>query len=246
MKDKYYVYCHTNKTNGKKYVGITSKQKPEYRWAKGEGYKTQFVFYRAIQKYGWDGFEHEILFENLSENEAKNKEIELIQQFNSKIPNGYNVTDGGDVNWKKSLQIYCYETEECFDDEFEAYDKHKEIFKNRYDASLIKDCCEFNIPYLPVPWSKIRYHYQYTNMCNIVTTEEVEKMALQRARYKFQTKKPHTHFKKHNGKYYVEWTDNVCSNCGNLYRTHYEHINGVCEKCKCHKIKILKNKELMC
>lgn len=93
---KWCVYMHTNKINGKKYVGITSKE-PHKRWGKnGIHYKSQ-LFYRAINKYGWDKFEHEILFTNLEEKEAKQKEIELIKKYKSKNRNfGYNLTDGGD------------------------------------------------------------------------------------------------------------------------------------------------------
>ena len=99
-ENKWYVYCHTNKTNNKKYFGITS-QKPENRWNYGRGYRGQTVFWNAIQKYGWNGFEHDILFENLTEYEADKKEIELIALyktncFRSYNPSyGYNCNDGG-------------------------------------------------------------------------------------------------------------------------------------------------------
>lgn len=93
---KWCVYCHTNKINDKKYIGITC-QNPRRRWGlKGQGYKTQY-FKRAIEKYGWDNFKHEVLFENLLEEEAKLKEIELILLNKTKDKNfGYNMTDGGD------------------------------------------------------------------------------------------------------------------------------------------------------
>lgn len=92
----YIVYMHTNKKNGKKYIGITC-QNPSKRWRGGNGYKRCPFFYNSILKNGWDGFHHEILFDNLSENDAKNKEKELIIMYNTKNKNnGYNLTEGGD------------------------------------------------------------------------------------------------------------------------------------------------------
>ena len=68
MKNLYIVYMHRNKINNKCYVGQTC-QKPETRWGgQGQGYRQQPYFYRAIQKYGWDNFEHIILEDNIPEN----------------------------------------------------------------------------------------------------------------------------------------------------------------------------------
>lgn len=94
----YTVYQHKNKINGKNYFGITS-QNPAERWRKdGSGYKTSPHFYSAIQKYGWDNFEHIILFTNLTKEEACLKEKELIKQYNSMDREyGYNSTSGGEV-----------------------------------------------------------------------------------------------------------------------------------------------------
>ena len=105
----YIVYLHTvlQKTSGYKYkkyyVGITNNI--EKRWeSKGKKYKGQ-VFYNAIQKYGWDNINHEIMFSNLSENEAKCKEKELIKKYKSKECNyGYNCTSGG-RNFKLNEQM---------------------------------------------------------------------------------------------------------------------------------------------
>lgn len=94
-EDKYCVYLHQNKINGKCYVGIT-KQEPNRRWRKGKGYKKQVVFNNALQKYGWDGFEHLILESSLNKDEACNKEKFYIIQYNSLVPNGYNSNDGGE------------------------------------------------------------------------------------------------------------------------------------------------------
>jgi group I intron endonuclease len=94
--DKIYcVYVHINKVNGKFYIGQTCK-KPEYRWRKGEGYKGCAYFYRAIQKYGWDNFEHIILLSNLTLEDANYFETELIRKLDTTNPNkGYNIEFGG-------------------------------------------------------------------------------------------------------------------------------------------------------
>lgn len=90
MSKRFAVYKHTSKNN-KVYIGITS-QEPQKRWKNGLGYKNNDYFYRSIQKYGWDNFRHEILFENLTEDEAIKKEAELINLFKSYMYEyGYNI-----------------------------------------------------------------------------------------------------------------------------------------------------------
>lgn len=96
---KFYVYKHTC-PNGKVYIGITS-QNPTSRWNGGTGYRKNRHFYRAIKKYGWDNVVHEILFSGLSEDEAKEKEIDLIALYRSTDAKyGYNRTKGGDTRLK--------------------------------------------------------------------------------------------------------------------------------------------------
>lgn len=92
------VYKHTS-PNNKVYIGITS-QAPKKRWQHGVGYKENLHFYSAIQKYGWDNFKHEILFENLTKEEAESKEMELIAQYHSTDRRcGYNISSGGGINY---------------------------------------------------------------------------------------------------------------------------------------------------
>jgi len=87
---------HTNKSNGKRYIGITS-QVPEKRWMNGCGYSERLPIGRAIRKYGWDGFEHEILYSNATETFAKDAERKLIAQYKTQDDDyGYNITAGGD------------------------------------------------------------------------------------------------------------------------------------------------------
>ena len=92
---EYCVYAHTNKINGKMYVGQTCI-KPTKRWNKGKGYKDNTYFYNAIQKYGWDNFDHEIIASKLTKEEANNFERLLIKGFDLLNTNkGYNLQDGG-------------------------------------------------------------------------------------------------------------------------------------------------------
>lgn len=101
---KYCVYIHTNKTNQKKYVGMTSL-KPQIRWGNnGSGYKAQERFYTDILQYGWDGFEHEVIYSDLSKSEAQEKEIELIKQHIT-----YDTEHGYNKNCK-TLREYKYYT----------------------------------------------------------------------------------------------------------------------------------------
>lgn len=104
----YRVYKHTlpkeisGKDNDMLYIGITM-QDIKKRWANGHGYKSTPRFYNAIQKYGWDNFRHEILFENLTKEEAEQKEIELIACYKTNQKDfGYNISNGGECIGKHS------------------------------------------------------------------------------------------------------------------------------------------------
>lgn len=88
------VYKHTT-PSGKVYVGIAKDVKHRWR-GNGSGYKGSTRISNAIKKYGWDNIKHEILFSNLTKEDACQKEIDLIKQFNSTNPAfGYNLLSGG-------------------------------------------------------------------------------------------------------------------------------------------------------
>lgn len=89
------VYIHRNKINNKAYIGIT-QQKPERRWQNGYGYKNNQYFSKAINKYGWNNFEHIIFADNLTSNEAEHMEVLLIALYNTtNVDYGYNLSSGG-------------------------------------------------------------------------------------------------------------------------------------------------------
>lgn len=90
----YKVYKHTF-PNNKVYIGITI-QNPEERWLNGKGYHHNDYMINAINKYGWENVKHEILFNNLTKEQAINKEIELIALYKSNQREfGYNIESGG-------------------------------------------------------------------------------------------------------------------------------------------------------
>ena len=88
------IYRITNKINGKPYVGQT-RQKLSQRIYGHKSNKGKSAIDAAIAKYGWKNFTVEIIevcpVESLNE-----KERYWIAKLNSKAPNGYNLTDGGD------------------------------------------------------------------------------------------------------------------------------------------------------
>lgn len=92
----YIVYQHISPSN-KSYIGITCQKNYKHRWNNGIGYNNNDYFTKAINKYGWDNFQHLILFTGLTEEEAKNKEIELIKELGTTDRDkGYNITFGGE------------------------------------------------------------------------------------------------------------------------------------------------------
>lgn len=92
--DNYTLYMHVV-PNGKKYIGITSKD-PVKRWNGGSGYNSNEDFHRDIKKYGWGNIKHKILQKNMSKEEAEYWEVELIAKYHTMDPKkGYNRNSGG-------------------------------------------------------------------------------------------------------------------------------------------------------
>ena len=71
-----FVYLHVF-PNGKVYVGMTNRT-PEIRWENGNGYRTQPLMSKAINKYGWDNVRHEIIASGVSLDEANRIEKDVI------------------------------------------------------------------------------------------------------------------------------------------------------------------------
>lgn len=92
----YTIYKHTNRFDGKCYIGQTKEEDLTRRWSGGSGYKGCRYFYNAILKYGWKSFAHEILETGLTAEEANDREQFYIALYRSDDPQyGYNIRKGG-------------------------------------------------------------------------------------------------------------------------------------------------------
>ena len=95
------IYCYTNLKNNKKYIGQTVNPKARYT-AHKSAYKNpnnsdyNSLLHKAFRKYGYESFKYEILVKDIDDINILNElEIYYINFYNTKVPNGYNVEDGG-------------------------------------------------------------------------------------------------------------------------------------------------------
>jgi hypothetical protein len=79
------VYQHTF-PDGRVYIGITSGD-PAIRWNNGMGYEKQRKVFSEIVAFGWNNIRHDVLLCNLTEEDAKTKEQELIRCAGQKAIN---------------------------------------------------------------------------------------------------------------------------------------------------------------
>lgn len=122
---------HTNKQNGKVYIGIS--QNIENRW-RPSAYKGCLRFFQAIKKYGWENFDHKILADNLTKEEAEQKEIETIKLYNSTNKNyGYNIAFGGNATMFGRKQSK------------EAREKISKELKNKYKGRHFSPKSEYKV-----------------------------------------------------------------------------------------------------
>lgn len=94
MIKKYKIYLLIF-PNGKQYCGYTS-QTLNHRWDNGNGYKKCPLVYKAIQKYGWENIEKKLIFSSDNQDEAFEKEKEIILKYHlTNTDYGYNLDIGG-------------------------------------------------------------------------------------------------------------------------------------------------------
>jgi group I intron endonuclease len=92
------VYKATNKATGKSYIGKTvrtlEERKSDHIHSLTSG--KNYAFCNSLRKHGVDSFVWEIIGTASSEDELNRLEIDLISEHSTMVPNGYNLTAGGE------------------------------------------------------------------------------------------------------------------------------------------------------
>lgn len=101
LKPYGYIYKITNPTNGKCYIGQTTRN-PKRRWSKYKclDCKGQIKLYNALKKYGPNNFTYEIIVTGFDKNNLDFLE-DTYEIWCDSIDNGYNCKRGG-ANGKTS------------------------------------------------------------------------------------------------------------------------------------------------
>ena len=134
------IYLRTNTVNGKQYVGQTNDMKKrDYYWVSLKCRYSNWLIQQDREKYGLDKWETKVLKE-CDDSESDYWEEYYIKEYNTKYPNGYNMSDGG----KGVPNVFVSE---------ETKDK---ISKAKKGKHLSKETVEKMKG--RIPWIKGKYH----------------------------------------------------------------------------------------
>lgn len=88
------IYMFTNKVNGQSYVGQSTNIARRYKEHKTRKQEEQTYFHDAIRQFGFENFSFQIL-EECSVSDLNEREKYYIKKYQTRYPNGYNLTSGG-------------------------------------------------------------------------------------------------------------------------------------------------------
>ncbi len=129
----YFIYKTTNKINGKYYIGMHKTDNLE------DGYLGSGIhFKRALEKYGKENFEREILEYCNSDEEMHLAEAKFVTEDVVNDKNSYNLKLGGNGGW--DYVNSCYLNEEFYKSWYDkvAKAKNTESWKQNMSNSLKK------------------------------------------------------------------------------------------------------------
>lgn len=166
------IYCATF-PNNKIYIGCTVQtlagRKRSHKYDAKNG-KTNMIFHKAINKYGFENIKWSVLFETFDHSELLKKEQEYIQQYKSLTPNGYNITLGGEgvLGCKNNKGLKRTEEQKLMFRKVHAV-KGKPIIainnkENTYKeyVNVAEMCRQLNLPYKSVK-NSVRLNKNYSH-----------------------------------------------------------------------------------
>lgn len=144
MEKYVYIYIHKNKQNNKMYIGCTYQNPPQLRWRHPSLYRSCKTFYEAIQKYGWNNFEHIILEEGLYTLEyAYEREDYWINYYNTRNPEkGYNMNAGGYKCVSPTMIEKSIEWMECHPEFGQEHVSKMHKWQKEHPNEMLKMCRE--------------------------------------------------------------------------------------------------------
>lgn len=115
--DGFCIYLIKNLVNNKVYVGHTKRfgARMKIHQSRSKNKKYNYPLYNAIRKYGIDKFEVSIIIFGIKDlADSSKEEIKWIKEHGSVVPNGYNLTEGGEGcagykhtdEWKRQMSLF--------------------------------------------------------------------------------------------------------------------------------------------
>jgi len=133
------IYKIENLINHKCYIGQSINI--EKRWYDHKHSIDNFAIHSAMKKYGIENFSFEIV-EECNEKDLDKKECFWIQEFNSLVPNGYNMVEGGSngAALARRIPVFQYDLNGNFIAEYPGINEAARI--NHISGTAIGHCCK--------------------------------------------------------------------------------------------------------
>lgn len=146
-----WIYLICNYINDYKYVGQT-RVSVDSRWKQHKySYKNKqnIVLYKAFNKYGVDNFEVKTIEEVFADTEKdliiklNEREIYYISLYDCQLPNGYNMTRGGDsIREYNEVPVDAYDASGKLIHSFNGIVEASKFIGYNYESSNISLCCK--------------------------------------------------------------------------------------------------------
>ncbi len=143
------IYIIKNTVNEKVYIGQTL-QGSDVRFKQHlkllKSNENQLI-HKAIKKYGKDKFYYEVLYENITSYEELNElEEKMIKEYNSLMPNGYNMCPGGQ-KYRRNIKLTENDINDIIKKYNEGYSSRKiaEVYNLSY-STILKVLKSNNVP----------------------------------------------------------------------------------------------------